>query len=126
VAAAAEPRAPGRHLELIGAAEHNLKDLDLRLPLQRLVCITGVSGSGKSTLIQDVLYPALLKHKGKPTETPGALRELRGAEQVGEVVMVDQSQIGKTTRSNPASYVGAFDEIRILFSKAETSKERGY
>jgi excinuclease ABC subunit A len=123
---AANPRPPQRHLELLGAAEHNLKDLDLRIPLERLVCITGVSGSGKSTLIQDVLYPALLKHQGKPTETPGAFRELRGAQQVGEVVMVDQSQIGKTTRSNPASYVGAFDQIRDLFSKSPAAKERGY
>src|SRR4051812_24463527 len=123
---AANPRPPEKYLELLGATEHNLKDLDLRIPLQRLVCVTGVSGSGKSTLIQDVLYPALLKHKGKPTETPGAFRELRGAEQIGEVVMVDQSQIGKTTRSNPASYVGAFDEIRNIFCKTETARERGY
>ncbi len=122
----ANPRPPEKHLELLGATEHNLKDLDVRIPLQRLVCITGVSGSGKSTLIQDVLYPALLKHKGRPTETPGAFRELRGAEQIGEVVMVDQSQIGKTTRSNPASYVGAFDEIRDLFCRTEAAKERGY
>jgi excinuclease ABC subunit A len=117
---------PSSFLELLGAAEHNLKRIDVKIPLERLVCVTGVSGSGKSTLIQDVLYPALRKTKGKPTEAPGAFRALRGAEKVDEVVFVDQSPIGKTTRSNPASYVGAFDEIRNLFSKAETAKERGY
>ncbi|HEX6319923.1 MAG TPA: excinuclease ABC subunit UvrA, partial [Burkholderiales bacterium] len=126
---AAEPqpaRPPEDWLELLGAAEHNLKDLEVRLPLQRLVAVTGVSGSGKSTLIQDVLYPAMRKAKGKPTEAPGAHRALRGADQVSEAVLVDQSPIGKTTRSNPASYVGAFDQIRILFSKSEAARERGY
>jgi excinuclease ABC subunit A len=115
-----------KHLELRGAAEHNLKGLDVRFPLERMVCVTGVSGSGKSTLVQDVLYAALLKAKGKPTETPGAHRELRGAEQVSAAVMVDQTPIGRTTRSNPASYVGAWDSIRGLFARSEKSKERGY
>src|SRR5258705_480410 len=113
-------------LTLEGGAEHNLKSIDVRLPLERLVCVTGVSGSGKSTLIQDVLYPALRKSKGKPTETPGAHRALKGAHQVSDVVLVDQSPIGKTTRSNPASYVGAFDCIRALFAKSAVGKERGY
>jgi excinuclease ABC subunit A len=126
---AAEPRSPlppEEFIELTGASEHNLKDLDVRIPLQRLVCVTGVSGSGKSTLIQDVLYPALRKAKGKPTEAPGAYRALCGADKVSDAVLVDQSPIGKTTRSNPASYVGAFDEIRNLFSRTATAKERGY
>jgi excinuclease ABC subunit A len=127
---AARPRSCERtspdHLELRGAAEHNLKNLDVRIPLRRLVCVTGVSGSGKSTLIQDVLYPALRKAKGKPTETPGAHRALAGAEHISEAVLVDQSQIGKTTRSNPASYVGAFDCIRELFAKTPLARERGY
>ncbi len=117
---------PRIFLTLEGAAEHNLKSIDVRFPLERLVCVTGVSGSGKSTLIQDVLYPALLKAKGRPTEAPGAFRQLKGAHQVSDVVMVDQSPIGKTTRSNPASYVGAFDCIRVLFSRTPTGKERGY
>ncbi|MGA8005318.1 MAG: excinuclease ABC subunit UvrA, partial [Burkholderiales bacterium] len=113
-------------LRVEGASEHNLKGLDVSIPLQRLVCVTGVSGSGKSTLVQDVLYPALLKSKGKPTEAPGAHRGLSGAEKVAEAVMVDQSPIGKTTRSNPASYVGAWDAIRILFARTPLAKERKY
>lgn len=113
-------------LEIIGAAEHNLRNIDVSIPLQRLVCVTGVSGSGKSTLVNDVLYAALLKHKGKPTETPGAHESLRGHERVADVVMVDQTQIGRTARSNPASYVGAFDAIRDLFAKAPLAKERAY
>src|SRR5262249_41375547 len=120
------PSGKKEFLEIKGASHHNLKDIDVRIPLHRLVCVTGVSGSGKSTLVQDVLYPALLRAKGKPTEARGAYKSLKGADQFDEVVFVDQSPIGKTTRSNPASYVGAFDEIRDLFSKAETSRERGY
>jgi len=111
---------------VLGAAEHNLKNIDVTLPLERLVCITGVSGSGKSTLMQDVLYAALLKAKGKPTEAPGTHRALKGADRIGEVVMVDQSPIGRTTRSNPASYVGAFDAIRQLFAAAPAAIERRY
>ncbi len=113
-------------LDIVGATEHNLKNIDVSIPLNRMVCITGVSGSGKSTLVNDVLYAALLKHKGKPTETPGAHKSLRGHQRVADIVMVDQTQIGRTTRSNPASYVGAFDGIRDLFSRAPLAKERGY
>src|SRR4051812_25197251 len=126
---AADPRpgpAPRYFLEVLGASEHNLKSIDVRIPLERLVCVTGVSGSGKSTLIQDVLYPALRKAHGKPSEPPGAHRTLRGADRIDEVVLVDQSPIGKTTRSNPASYVGAFDQIRKLFAKTAVARERGY
>ncbi len=130
----APQRAPGitaearsnRWLELQGACEHNLKNLDVRIPLKRLVCITGVSGSGKSTLVENVLYPALLKYRGKPTEAPGRFTGLRGADLVDDVVMVDQGAIGRTTRSNPASYVGAFDAIRALFAAEPTSLERKY
>ncbi|MEG1834040.1 MAG: excinuclease ABC subunit UvrA [Burkholderiaceae bacterium] len=109
-----------------GARQHNLKNLDIELPLKRLVGITGVSGSGKSTLIQDVMVPALAKAKGKATETPGAHDAVFGADWIDDVAFVDQSPIGKTTRSNPASYVGAFDSIRKLFAKADLAKERGY
>ena len=113
-------------LQVVGASQHNLKDVDASIPLNRLVCVTGVSGSGKSTLIQDVLYAAMLKHKGKPTETPGSHKALIGHERVADVVMVDQAPIGRTTRSNPASYVGAFDAIRDLFSKAPLARDRSY
>jgi len=119
-------RSGGPRIELLGATEHNLKNIDIAIPLGHLVCITGVSGSGKSTLVQDVLHAALLKAKGRPTETPGAHRALAGAELIDDVVMVDQSPIGKTTRSNPASYVGAFDAIRNLFARAPMAIERGY
>jgi excinuclease ABC subunit A len=113
-------------LRLYGAAEHNLKAIDVEFPLERLVCVTGVSGSGKSTLVQEVLYPALAKAKGKGGETPGAHRELKGAALVEAAVLVDQTPIGKTTRSNPASYVGAWDAIRVLFARAPLARERGY
>ncbi|AWB35335.1 excinuclease ABC subunit UvrA [Orrella marina] len=113
-------------LLLEGVNAHNLKNVDVHIPLARLVCVTGVSGSGKSTLIENVLYPALLKHFGKPTESPGSYRHLLGADQIADVVMVDQSPIGKTARSNPASYVGAFDAIRKLFAQAPMARERQY
>jgi len=113
-------------LILEGATEHNLQNVSVEIPLQRLVCVTGVSGSGKSTLIQDVLAPALLRHFGKATEAPGAHDRLLGAEQLSDMVFVDQSPIGKTARSNPVSYVGAWDAIRELFAGAALSKERSY
>ncbi len=126
------PTAPSRaelmqdSVRLTGVTEHNLKNIDARFPLKRLVCITGISGSGKSTLVHDVLYPALLRAKGKPTENPGAHRSLQGADLIDDVVMVDQSRIGRTTRSNPASYVGAFDAIRNLFARLPQARERKY
>jgi len=113
-------------LLLQGVRANNLKDVDLSLPLGRLVCLTGVSGSGKSTLVQNVLHPALLKRLGRPTEAPGDYDTLLGAEQIADVVLVDQTPIGKTARSNPASYVGAFDAIRKLFAATELARERGY
>jgi len=113
-------------LEIRGAAEHNLKNIDVRLPLRRLVCVTGVSGSGKSTLIQDVLYNALRKRQGKPVETPGAHKVILGHARIGAVVLVDQAPIGKTTRSNPASYVGAWNAIRERFAAMPEAKARGY
>ena len=113
-------------LILEGVREHNLKNVSVEIPLQRLVCVTGVSGSGKSTLIQDVLAPALMRHFGKSTEAPGLHERLLGAEQLSDVVFVDQSPIGKTARSNPASYVGAWDAIREIFANAALSRERSY
>ena len=123
---AKDPLRGAKLLGIRGATEHNLKDIDVDIPLRRFVCVTGVSGSGKSTLVQDILHPALRKHLGKPTETPGAFRALEGTQHVNDIVFVDQSPIGRTTRSNPASYVGAFDAIRDLFSKAPDSRTRGY
>ncbi|VWX57588.1 UvrABC system protein A [Burkholderiales bacterium 8X] len=113
-------------LILEGVREHNLQNVSVEFPLGRLVTVTGVSGSGKSTLIQDVLAPALMRHFGKATETPGAHDRLLGAEQLSEVVFVDQSPIGKTARSNPASYVGAWDAIREIFATATLARQRGY
>ncbi|HEY6452962.1 MAG TPA: excinuclease ABC subunit UvrA [Steroidobacteraceae bacterium] len=120
------PGAASRCLRLLGAAEHNLKQLDVKIPLQRLVCLTGVSGSGKSTLVQNVLYPALQKAHGKPSDAPGAHRALEGADLIEAAVLIDQAPIGRTTRSNPASYVGAFDEIRARFAAEPESKLRRY
>ena len=113
-------------LILEGAREHNLKDVTVEFPLQRLVTVTGVSGSGKSSLIQDVLAPALLRHFGKATDAPGAHDRMLGADHLSDVVFVDQSPIGKTARSNPVSYVGAWDSIRELFAVAPLSKQRSY
>ncbi|MEI6735218.1 MAG: excinuclease ABC subunit A, partial [Comamonadaceae bacterium] len=119
-----EPNTPRLILE--GVRDHNLKNISVEFPLQRLVCITGVSGSGKSTLIQDVLAPALLRHFGKSTDAPGAHERLLGAEQLSDVVFVDQSPIGKTARSNPASYVGAWDAIREIFAMSPLARQRSY
>ncbi|OJX28657.1 MAG: excinuclease ABC subunit A [Burkholderiales bacterium 68-12] len=113
-------------LILEGAREHNLQGVSVEFPLQRLVTVTGVSGSGKSTLIQDVLAPALLRHFGKATESPGAHERLLGADHLGDVVFVDQTPIGKTARSNPVSYVGAWDALRELFAIAPLARERSY
>ena len=113
-------------LILEGAREHNLQDVTVEFPLQRLVTVTGVSGSGKSSLIQDVLAPALLRHFGKATDSPGAHDRMLGADHLSDVVFVDQSPIGKTARSNPVSYVGAWDSIRELFAVAPLSKQRSY
>ena len=113
-------------LILEGAREHNLQNVSVEFPLQRMVCVTGVSGSGKSSLIQDVLAPALTRHFGKATETPGLHDRLLGADHLSDVVFVDQSPIGKTARSNPVSYVGAWDTVREIFATAPLSRQRSY
>jgi excinuclease ABC subunit A len=127
-----EPRAPlppaegEPRLWVCGASAHNLKGVDIGIPLKRLVVVTGVSGSGKSTLVQDVLYNALAKLRGRPEGTPGEHRAIEGSELIDEVLLLDQAPIGRTSRSNPASYVGAFDPIRRLFAAEPLARERGY
>ncbi|HEX5314532.1 MAG TPA: excinuclease ABC subunit A, partial [Gammaproteobacteria bacterium] len=125
-ASVAPPDATTPRIVIEGASAHNLKHVDVAIPLGRLVCLTGVSGSGKSTLMEEVLYRAVRRAQGKPTEAPGAHSGLAGAEHFDEVVLVDQSAIGRTTRSNPASYVGAFDAIRKLFAATPLARERDY
>jgi excinuclease ABC subunit A len=113
-------------LVLRGAREHNLKNIDISIPLRRFVCVTGVSGSGKSTLVENVLHPALAKAFGKTTDAPGTFDTLEGAGYLDDVVLVDQSRIGRTTRSTPASYVGALDVIREMFAAAPEALVRRY
>ena len=113
-------------ITLTNARENNLKGITVTFPLRGLVTITGVSGSGKSSLVQDILVPALYKAKGKTTDTPGAYDLLLGHQNVDDVVFVDQSPIGKSSRSNPASFVGAFDAIRAIFAKSTMAVERAY
>lgn len=114
------------YVEILGAAENNLKNITVRFPLNRLVCVTGVSGSGKSTLVQEVLYKGLRKLKGQPVGIPGRHQALTGHEPIQGVVLVDQSPIGKTTRSNPVSYVGALEGLRKAFAAEPLAQERGY
>ncbi len=116
----------GRMLKIIGAKEHNLKDIDVNIPLGLFVCVTGVSGSGKSTLVDDILYRALARKFYKSKELPGAHKKIEGFQFIDKVIVIDQSPIGRTPRSNPATYTGAFGPIRDIFSKIPDAKVRGY
>ena len=117
----------GRKIRIVGARAHNLKKVSVAIPLGMLVCITGVSGSGKSTLVHDVLYNALAAEKQQVTGGPTAeVESVEGAEWIDEVVLVDQSPIGRTPRSNPVTYIKAFDAIRELFASLPESEKRGY
>ena len=118
-------RGSGQKLRLLGATEHNLKNVDVEIPLNTLTCITGVSGSGKSTLVHDVLYAAVKRAKGGSEKRVGAFRKLEGAEFVSDVVLVDQTPIGRTPRSNPVTYLKAFDPIREIFAATKDAKSRG-
>jgi excinuclease ABC subunit A len=121
------PRRRGltQKLKLSGATEHNLKDVDIAIPLNTLTCVTGVSGSGKSTLVHDVLYAAIKRAKGDWDRRVGSFRGLEGLEYISDVILVDQTPIGRTPRSNPVTYLKAFDPIREIFSLTRDAKSRG-
>jgi len=118
-------RGSGQKIKLKGASEHNLKNIDIEIPLNTLTCVTGVSGSGKSTLVHDVLYAAIKRAKGDWDRRVGAFRDLQGLEYVTDVALVDQTPIGRTPRSNPVTYLKAFDPIRELFSLTKDARARG-
>jgi excinuclease ABC subunit A len=116
----------GTWLTIVGARENNLKNLTVRIPLGRFVCVTGVSGSGKSTLVVEVLHKALARQLHGAREAPGAFDRLKGTEHIDKIINIDQSPIGRTPRSNPGTYTGLFDEVRALFTELPESKVRGY
>jgi excinuclease ABC subunit A len=119
-------RKPAGHLEIRKATQHNLKNIDVRVPLGVLTCVTGVSGSGKSTLVNEVLFKSVANRLHRARQRPGAHDKVLGLEQLDKIIQVDQSPIGRTPRSNPATYTGLFDVIRDLFSKTQEARARGY
>ncbi|MGE5813668.1 MAG: excinuclease ABC subunit UvrA, partial [Acidobacteriota bacterium] len=121
----ARRRPTNQKLRIVGASEHNLKNIDVDIPLGMLTCVTGVSGSGKSTLVHDVIYASLKRAKGDWDRRVGIHRKLEGAEFVSDVVLVDQAPIGRTPRSNPVTYLKAFDPIRELFAATKDARSRG-
>lgn len=116
----------GKWIEILGASENNLADIDVRVPLGVFTAVTGVSGSGKSTLVNEILYKALAQKIYRSRTRPGAHREIRGAQYIDKIIDIDQSPIGRTPRSNPATYTGLFDSVRELFSQTPEAKMRGY
>jgi len=115
-----------QYLEIIGAREHNLKKINVKIPLGTFVCVTGVSGSGKSTLVEEVLYRALARHFYNSRIRPGKHDKIEGLQYIDKVIVIDQSPIGRTPRSNPATYTGLFTPIRQLLSRVEEARMRGY
>lgn len=126
VPAVRRPRTKGRELKVIGAREHNLQNIDVSFPLGVFCAVTGVSGSGKSTLVNDILYTSLAKQIYNARTIPGRHQKITGLEHVDKVIHVDQSPIGRTPRSNPATYTGVFDHVRKLFAQTPEAKMRGY
>jgi excinuclease ABC subunit A len=122
----ARRRIPSGYVGIEGATQHNLKDVDVKVPLGTFCCVTGVSGSGKSTLVNEVLYKSVANRLHRAKQRPGAHRRITGLDQLDKIIAVDQSPIGRTPRSNPATYIGLFDQIRDLFSKTPEAKARGY
>ena len=116
----------GKYLKIYGARQYNLKNIDVSIPLGTLICVTGVSGSGKSTLIEETLYKALIRKIYNSRVHPGAYDKIEGVENIDKVIIIDQSPIGRTSRSNPATYTGAFTPIREIFSKTKEARIRGY
>lgn len=120
------PVDPNRNIKVLGASEHNLQNIDVTFPLGLFVAVTGVSGSGKSTLVNDIVYTALARQIYRAKTVPGRHRDIKGIENIDKVIHVDQSPIGRTPRSNPATYTGMFDHIRKLFAQTPEAKMRGY
>src|SRR5258708_11492664 len=127
IATGFEPRATnGKAITVLGARENNLRGIDVTLPLGVITVVAGVSGSGKSTLVNDILYRALAKELYRSREAAGAHKAIVGAEHVDKVIRIDQSPIGRTPRSNPATYTGVFTHIRDLYAMLPESRDRGY
>ena len=116
----------GKHIIIRGAAENNLKNLDVDFPLGVFVCVTGVSGSGKSTLVNEILYKGIAQRLYRTRAKPGKHKDIEGIENIDKIIDIDQSPIGRTPRSNPATYTGVFDHIRDLFAATQESRMRGY
>ena len=116
----------GKKLEIIGARENNLKNINVKIPLNTFTCITGVSGSGKSTLINEILYKAVASNLYKFKEKPGLHKQIKGLENIDKVIDISQTPIGRTPRSNPATYTGVFDDIREVFASTKEAKIKGY
>lgn len=121
-----ERKKPTGYLKVVGARENNLKNIDVKIPLGVMTCVTGVSGSGKSSLVNEILYKALAKKLNRARTIPGNHKRIEGVEQLDKIIAIDQSPIGRTPRSNPATYTGVFDQIRDLFASTADAKAKGY